>query len=204
MVLDHGARLVDLLLLLCEGSYELDAATRRRRDIVRVSLHAIEQARPPGQPNAATGTTPRRGRRPASTPSSRRADVASTAMAIAGRCEGTRGEAGRGRVLLRSCDSWTNTCLTAWNRGVSRRGRSTKSAAHSHSLQRQRPRGGQRPHGEGRRRRRRDGVGGPRRATGVASRSPAAVGPCRPRTRGAVRGHAVDHDADFKPFFAMI
>ena len=28
VVLDHGARLVDLLLLFCEGSYELDAAAR--------------------------------------------------------------------------------------------------------------------------------------------------------------------------------
>ena len=89
VVLDHGARLVDLLLLLCEGSYELDAAARRRAasswsrrgEIVRVSLHASELTRPPGRAHAATGTTPRRRRRPASTPSSRRADVASTATA---------------------------------------------------------------------------------------------------------------------------
>ena len=106
-------------------------------------------------------------------------------------------------MLLRSCDSWTNTCLTAWEQ---RRESSQSKHGERRSLSLSpttAPRGGQHPHGEGRRRRR-DGVGGPRRATGVASRSPAAVGPCRPRTRGAVRGHAVDHDADFKPFFAMI
>ena len=103
-------------------------------------------------------------------------------------------------MLLRSCDSWTNTCLTAWGPKREVAAVEVRSSPLTLTLSS----GSARVAGSARMGRGADGVGGPRRATGVASRSPAAFGPCRPRTRGAVRGHAVDHDADFKPFFAMI
>ena len=102
-------------------------------------------------------------------------------------------------MLLRSCDSWTNTCLTAWEQ---RREWSRSKHGERRSLSLSpaaAPAWRAAPTASAERRRRER----PQRATGVASRSP-AVGPYRPRTRGAVRGHAVDHDADFKPFFAMI
>ena len=108
-------------------------------------------------------------------------------------------------MLLRSCDSWTNTCLTAWEQRGEVAAVEVRSAPLTLSLSPAAAPAWRESSA--------DGVGGAASArtsaTGhgrrleVALRSPRGRRQPSGRTRGAVRG-AVHSDADFKPFFAMI